>query len=277
MITIITDSTSDLGADLAKQYHIQTLPLTVHIHNKEFADGVDIDLRQLYSLVGKYGELPKTSALSFAEYCEAFRQEGEIIYIGLSSMLSSCMQNAFLAAQSTGLSRIHVIDSKNLSTGIGLLVLKAAEMRDAGASSAEIIAEIQSRVPRIRTSFVVDTLEYIYKGGRCSAVQNIVGSLLSIRPVIEVKSDGTMDIAAKIRGSRKKALTYLLDQFSANIDQIELHRVFVTHSGCDDDAVMLADELRRRANIDEVLITTAGSVVASHCGPNTIGILYTLK
>ncbi len=129
----------------------------------------------------------------------------------------------------------------------------------------------------MRSSFIVDTLEYLYLGGRCSAVTNLAGSVLHIRPVIAVKPDGTLGVKAKVRGSRRKALQSMLDSYDHDRIDIDYHRVFITHTGCDDDAAFLETEIRKMSHPEELCITTAGAVVASHCGPNTIGILYMLK
>ena len=136
---------------------------------------------------------------------------------------------------------------------------------------------MQAAVGRVHTSFIIDTLDYLYMGGRCSAMENVVGSLLKIRPIIEVRPDGTLGVKEKTRGTRKKALGSMLADFEAHLSQVDLHRVFVTHTGCDADAAFLKEELLKIAPIEEVCITQAGATVASHCGPDTIGILYLEK
>jgi len=275
MITILTDSCADLNQALISRFAIHTISLTVFINEKIYHDGIDLSLPELYRQVEISGELPKTSAPSVAEFLTFFQSfPGDLIYTGISSQLSVTYQNAFLAAENLPERNIHVIDSKNLSTGIGLLVLKAADLRDQGLPADEIVKGIQALLPKVHTSFMVDTLEYLYKGGRCSAVENIVGSLLKIRPVLEVKTDGSLGIKEKTRGTRKKALGYLLDGFKAHLPNVDLQRVFVTHSGCDEDGEFLASELRNIAPIQEIYITTAGCTISSHCGPGTIGILY---
>ncbi|MGD0003785.1 MAG: DegV family protein [Anaerolineaceae bacterium] len=278
MIKILTDSCADLNQDLISRFDIHTISLTVFINGKIYHDGVDISLPELYRQIDTSRELPKTSAPSVAEFQTFFQSiPGNLIYIGIGSKLSATFQNAFLASNTLPERKIHILDSRNLSTGIGLLVLRAADLRDQGMAADEIDREIQTLLPKVHTSFVVDTLEYLYKGGRCSAVENIVGSLLKIRPVIEVKPDGSLDIKEKTRGTRKKALTYLLDDFKAHLPNIDLHRVFVTHTGCTDDSNFLAEELRNMAAIEEIYITTAGCTISSHCGPGTIGILFLEK
>lgn len=277
MIHILTDSTADLGTALAEKFGIQTIPLYVIMDNQTYSDGVQITTADLFRSVEKTGQLPKTSAPTVPDFAKFFQQPGETIYIGLSSKLSATMQNALLAQEGTEEGRVFIIDSLNLSTGIGLLALKAADLRDKGFSAKEIADHIQQLVPNVRTSFVIETMEYIYKGGRCSAIQNLMGSLLHIRPVIAVRPDGMLGVKGRTRGTRQKGLQFMLDDFVENLPQIDLQRVFITHTCSSTDAQYLKAELLKLAPIQEIQITDAGSVIASHCGPGTIGILYLLK
>ena len=275
MVEILTDSCSDLSQEIVQRFGIAVIPLSVFIAGKTYLDGVDITLEELFEQVHQSGELPKTSVPSIANFIDFFSQfEEEMIYISIGAKLSATYQNAMLAAESLPDRKIFIIDSANLSTGIGLLVCKAAELRDQGLSAEQIVSQIREIVGKVRTSFVVDTLEYLYMGGRCSALQNIVGSLLKIRPVIEVRRDGTLGVKEKLRGTRRRALDTLLEDFRDNLSEIDLHRVFVTHSGCEADAIYLRDGLNQLAEIEEICVTRAGATIASHCGPNTIGILY---
>lgn len=274
MAHIITDSTADLGSDLAAQYQLRVIPLYVYVNNQMHRDGIDITMQDLFRSVEKTGRLPKTSAPTVPDFMEYFDQPGESIYIGVSSQLSATMQNALMAQQSCAPGKVYVIDSKNISSGIGLLALRAADLRDQGLPAAEIFEQISKLVPKVRTSFMIETLDYLYKGGRCSAIQNLMGGLLHIRPVIAVRPDGTLGVKGRTRGTRQKGLQFMLDDFRDNLDQINLERVFVTHTSCPEDAEILCSELLKIAPIQQVHITTAGSVVSSHCGPGTIGILY---
>ncbi len=277
MVHIITDSTADLGPDLAAQYRIRIIPLYVYVNKQMHRDGVDITIQDLFRSVEATRRLPKTSAPSVPDFEEQFDRPGESVFIGISSQLSVTMQNAVLAQQSCEPGKVYVIDSLNLSTGVGLLALKAADLRDQGLPAAEIYQQVSQLAPRVRTSFTIETLDYLYKGGRCSALQNLMGSMLHIRPVITVRGDGTLGVKGRTRGTRQKALQFMLDDFRDHLEQISLERVFVTHTGCQADAEYLREELLKMAPIQQVYITTAGSVVASHCGPGTIGILYLLK
>lgn len=274
MIHITTDSCADLSPELIARYQIRAIPLQVLVNGRNLRDGVTVSTPELFQSVEQSGELPKTSAPSVADFVEFFRADDEVIFIGISAQLSATLQSACIAAEQLLPQHIHIIDSLNLSTGHGLLAVHAAETRDAGASAEEIVAEIHRRIPRVRTSFIIDTLDYLHKGGRCSAMEAVVGSLLKIRPVIEVRADGTLGVKNKVRGSRKKALDSMLAEFKSHLPNVDLTRVFVTHTGCDEDALFLKSELLKLAPIQEVCITIAGATVASHCGPNTIGIIF---
>ena len=277
MVNIITDSTADLGSALLSRYNIDTIPLYVIMQGKSFVDGTEINNTDLFESVQETGQLPKTSAATIVGFQELFGRPGEQIYIGISSQLSATVRNAQIAAEQIEPDKVHIIDSLNLSSGIGLLALKAAQLRDAGVPAQEIAARITAWVPKVRTAFVIETLDYLYKGGRCSAMQNLMASLLRIRPIIAVQPDGTLNVREKVRGSRAKALAALLNNVKADLQQIDPQHLFVTHTGCDADAQHLKQEILALSPTSEIHITTAGSVIASHCGPDTIGIIYLLK
>ncbi len=277
MINILTDSSCDLSADLIQQYQIGVIPLYVIHNNQTYRDGIDLDLKQLFDLVEKTGQLPKTSAASVAEFMTFFDRPGENIYLGLGSAISVTYSNALQASESLETKNTRVIDSLNLSTGIGLLLLKAADLRDRGCSADEIEKEVRACVPKVHTTFVLDKLEYAYMGGRVSSLQMIVGSMLKIQPVVAVRPDGTLGIREKVRGSRKKALDCLLTDFKDHLPELDSRRVFVTHTLCDSDAQYLVSELKKMAPIENIYITLASSIIAAHAGPGTIGILYMTK
>jgi len=273
---IVTDSCSDLTADILERYDIKLVPLSVVIANVVYRDFVELDQTRLFDLVASTHELPKTSAPTVAEYAAAFEGDEPVLCITISSKLSASYQNALLAAEMMPKGQVKVVDSLNLSTGIGHLAVRAAELRSAGWDRDAIAADLAACVPNLYTSFVLDTLEYLYKGGRCTSLQSIVGSVLRIHPVIGMRPDGTLGIFDKPRGARQRGFDSLLKAFKANLPRIDRKRVFITHTTCPEDAETLAAEVRRLANPEELLITRAGSVIASHCGPNTIGILYRL-
>jgi DegV family protein with EDD domain len=273
MLNISTDSCADLSQQLITAHDLRVIPLHVLVNGQDRHDN-ELTLQQLFTSVENSGELPKTAAPSLKEFVDFFDIEGANIYIGLSSQLSATMQNAMLASKQIAIPGLALIDSLNLSTGIGLLALKAADLRDAGKTQQEIINEIKKARQKVRTAFVIDTMDFLHKGGRCTGLQVFVGSMLKIRPVIHVLPDGKLGVLDKVRGSRKKALQALLSRFKDDLPEIDLSRVFVTHTGCDDDAAYLVDEIKRLAKTDNVFTTLAGATIASHCGPETIGVLY---
>lgn len=278
-IKIFSDSTCDLPKSLIEQYDIGIVPLYVTFGDTAYKDGVDINPAKLYELVEQGGVLPKTAAPSPGDFIHKFNPvvaEGhDIIYIGLSSHLSSTIQNATIAAQmlEDEQGSITVIDSLNLSTGIGQLVLRAARMAEAGHGIAEIRTHIEEMRKHIESEFVIDTLDYLYKGGRCSGVQNLLGTLLRIRPVIKV-IDGQMTPTNKIRGKREKALEQLLNNALSHKDEMDNDTIFVVHSFSKEDAAFLQQQLQLLTNAKEVLLSEAGCVISSHCGTNTIGIMF---
>ena len=273
MVHISIDGCADLSQDLLERHQLRMIPLHVLVNGVDHYDN-DLTLAQLFASVDQTNTLPKTAAPSVFEFVRFFDVEGENIYIGLSSQLSATMQNAQLSKDQLQNPELYLVDSLNLSTGIGLLALKAADLRDEGWSAQEIVDHVTNLRSKVRTSFVIDTMEYLHKGGRCTGVQAFVGSMLKIRPIIHVQEDGALGVLDKVRGSRRKALGTLLAGFAANLPHVDLTRVFVTHSGCESDAEYLAEELNNLAPIQNVLITEAGATIGSHCGPNTIGILY---
>jgi len=278
MIEILTDSCSDLSPELISQYHLRQIPFIVTLGETSYLDGKTINTHQLFEKVEESGCTPKTAAPSPAAFEEFFDSPHDIIYIGISSKMSAGHEIASRVAQAQQKRHIHAIDSHNLSTGIALSVLTACDLRDQGCSFDEIIAGVEAVIPRVYTTFIIDKLDYLYKGGRCTSMEHVMGSILKIHPVIEVKADeGSMNVKEKISGSRKKALQSMLVDFKNHLPNIDLKRVFVTHTGCDADAEYLKSELLNITPIENVSITTAGCTVASHAGPDTIGILYILK
>lgn len=277
MVKIIADSCCDLSSDLISHYDIEIIPLCVFVNNQNYLDGVELSPEELFEAVKVSGELPKTSAPSVAAFSKAFEKYPEFIYISISSKLSASYQSAAIALESLPSVKGSLIDSLNLSTGIGLLVLKAADMAQQGKSLAEITTTVETLIPHVNSSFVIDTLDYLYMGGRCSSMEHVIGSLLKIRPVIEVRKDGTLGVREKVSGSRRKGLNALLENFTKHKGSIDPSRVFITHTVCPDDALFLKSELEKRMEIKEICLTDAGATISSHCGPNTIGILFLTK
>ncbi|MBB6018966.1 DegV family protein with EDD domain [Paenibacillus sp. JGP012] len=275
-IKIFADSTSDLTPQWVQQYDIGIIPLYVVFGEQSLKDGAEIKPEQLYERVSRDGALPKTAAPSPADFMAAFQpyieQGDDILYISLSSELSSTYQNALIASSEFPEARISVIDSLNLSSGIGLMVMKAAHAAEQGQNLAQITELIEAMKPTVRTEFVIDTLEYLYKGGRCSGMQNLIGSLLKIRPVIRV-TDGKMTPAYKVRGKREKALEQMLQNTLSDKERIDRDLLIVVHTMAEEDAIALQQTLQEQTGAC-VELATAGCVICSHCGPKTIGIIY---
>ncbi|HOT92202.1 MAG TPA: DegV family protein [Anaerolineae bacterium] len=276
-VSIFVDSTSDLGAELVARHRLEVIPLIVHLDGKSYRDGIDLSPEQLFAMVEASGALPTTSAPAIGDFITAFSGHPDGVFIGISSKLSGTVNNALLAMQAIPECRVRVVDSLTLSSAIGLLALKAADLRDAGASAEEIQAAIEALRPKVRMSFALETMRYLYMGGRCTALQSLAASMLKIRPIIAGMPDGTLGLKAKIRGTRSRALEALLQDFEEALPNVDLQRVFVTHAAAAEDAAYLAERLTALAPIQELHITTAGAVISSHCGPSTIGILYLLK
>lgn len=279
-VKIFTDSTADLSPALLDRYQIGCVPLYVSFGNESYRDGLDLTVDEMYKRVEKESALPRTAAPTPADYAGAFRpwvEKGfDVVYIGLSSFFSAALQSAKIAAAELGADQVTVIDSLNLSTGIGLLVLKAAELAKEGLSASAIRERIEVLVPRVRSSFVIDTLDYLHMGGRCSSVSLLLGSILKVHPLIVVEN-GKMSVGEKYHGSRKQILKKIMQRVLDRKGTIDPGRIFVTGSACPEDCEAVANALREHFPGTEVLTTAAGCVISSHCGPKTIGILYIEK
>ena len=279
-IIIASDSSSDLSPELIKRYDVKIMPYTVIMGEESYKDGIDVTPDDLLSFVAKTGKLPKTAAVNTAEaedFINSIRSNPDdaIIFFTLSSKMSGTYQYATLAAQNLG--NVYTVDSQNLSTGVGHLVVKAAEMRDNGSSVQEILDVMNRMVPKVRASFILDDLEHMCKGGRCSAVAAFGANLLKIKPMIAVR-DGEMGVAKKYRGQLREVLKqYTLDLLE-NKDNIILDRCFVTHTKMDPEWVGAIVELvKETLPFKEVIETTAGATISVHAGPNCLGVLFVEK
>ncbi len=284
-IKITCDSTCDLTESLYSDYAVTVMPLGVVLGEDLRKDGIDVDPAAIFDYVAKTGVLPKTSAVSLSEYYEVFKKfalEGcPVIHINISSEFSSCHDNAVRAAlavkEEVAGADIRVIDSRNLSSGSGHLVLMARELARSGLSAAEIEASLNEAVGRLDVSFVLQTLEYLQKGGRCPSVVAFGANLLKLRPEIEVK-DGKMGVAKKYRGSMEKSiLDYVRGRLEGRQD-IDTKRIFITHSHVPQEIVDKVQELVLELHpFEEVIQTYAGCTVSCHCGPNCLGVLFFKK
>lgn len=277
-ILVTADSTCDLSRGVAERFGIPVFPLHVVFPDAEYRDGVDIGSEKIYEIVKQQGALPKTSAINTQEYIDyvtPYAEEGyEIIHVNLGSALSSCYQNALMAAEEVP--QLHPVDSASLSTGSGLLALAIKEMADAGATVDEILAAVPDLRSRCHASFVIDTLEYLFKGGRCSALAMFGANLLNLKPGIEVSTeDGSMNVGKKYRGPLDKALiAYVRDKLAGRED-IDTRRIFITHSPIAPEyAELVRGEIEKYMHFDEVIETDAGCTISSHCGPACLGILF---
>ena len=280
-IILSADSTCDLGDELRQRYAVNYYPFHVILDGKMYQDGVDLVPDQIYEVYRSRKILPKTAAINTAEYIEYFRQwtdEGyEVIHFTLGHGLSATYNNCRLAAQE--LPGVYAIDSCNLSTGSGLLVIEAAERIAAGMPAAQIAQEVQALASHVNASFVIDTLEFLYKGGRCSALQMLGANMLQLKPCIEVNNaDGTMSVGKKYRGSLDKALVQYVHDRLAGRDDIRYERAFITHSGISQERIdLVRREVEKLASFQELFVTRAGCTISSHCGPNTLGVLFMTK
>lgn len=276
---ITADSTCDLGPALLEQYQIALTPLYVTKGDQTFRDLVDIFPDDIYAHVAAGGELCSTAAVNVADYIDFFtalrKEYDAVIHVCLSAEMSSCYQNACLAAAEVD--GVWVVDSANLSTGHGHVVLRAAELAAAGQTPEAIVETLHALVPKVRASFVMEQLEYMRKGGRCSSVAALGANLLKLKPSIEVR-DGKMGVAKKYRGSMEKCLRdYVADQL-AQPETIDPHRLFITHSGIGEELVQVVRQaVAERMDFEEVHVTHAGCTICSHCGYGTLGILYIEK
>lgn len=278
-IIISSDSTCDLSAELKEKYGIKIIPLGVTLGTDVYRDGVDITPDDIYAHHAKTGELPKTTATNVGEgieYFEELTKDGDaVIHFTISSTMSSTYNNSCMAAED--FDNVYVIDAANLSTGSGLLVLAAAEMAQQGMEAAQIVEEIEKLKPCVDASFVIDSLEYLHKGGRCSTLAMMGANLLKLKPCIEVKN-GSMGVGKKYRGMYGRVLAEYVEERIQNVDDIDTTRVFVTHAGCNEDIVnAVVEQVKAKGIFDEVLLTRAGCTVSSHCGANTLGVLFIRK
>lgn len=279
-IKIIADSTSDLEKEYLIENGIEIVPLGINFSEKHFEDGINLNTKELYEYVASHKELPKTSAPSIETFRNSFKKwidEGyEILCITISSDFSSCYQNACIASEEFE-DKISCIDSRNLSSGIGLIIVKAVKYIKEGKSLLEITELLKEKIiPNVRCQFVVETLDYLYKGGRCSSVSYIFGKHLHIHPIILVK-DGKMIVYKKPRGKMINGLNTLLDIFKEDYPNIDEDCVMITHSLAPNSKDYLYGELTKIIPSSQIMITNAGCVVSSHCGQGTIGILYIKK
>jgi len=279
MVKIISDSTCDLSQALIEKYDITILPLHILLGDKEYRDGADITPEEIFAWSDENKTTPKTSAPSLVESVECLRSyveaKTEVICFSISASMSTSGNVMRLAAEELEAGDlVTVIDSANLSTGIGHLVIEAALMAQEGKDAQTIAQTIEELKPRVRASFVVDTLTYLYRGGRCSAVAAMAGGVLKLHPKIVVEN-GAMDATKKYRGKLDNVILSYTKDMEEALKAAKPDRVFITHSGCDKATVDKVREYLKGLNhFNEIIETRAGGVISSHCGPGTLGVLF---
>ena len=279
MIKIIADSTCDLSKDLIEKYDIAILPLHINLGDEEYLDGVTITPDEIYKWSDANNTTPKTSAASIEDTIEVLKPildaGNEVVMFCIASGMSTTINVFNMAVQELDAEdKVRVIDSANLSTGIGLQVIEAACMAREGKTLDEIASAIEELKTRVRASFVVDILTYLHRGGRCNGLAALAGGMLKLHPKIVVK-DGVMGPDKKYRGKINSAIMNYAQDMEESLLKAKKDRVFITHSGCDEEAINSVKAYLESLNVfDEILVTRAGGVVSSHCGPGTLGVLF---
>ena len=279
MVKIISDSTCDLSQDLIDQYDISVLPLHIILGEEDYLDGKSITPDEIYKWSDENNTTPKTSAVSIEEAIDAIKPSldagMEVVVFTIAGGMSTTNNVFHLAVNELEAEeKVRIIDSANLSTGVGLQVIEAASMAQAGKSPDEIVAAIGAVTPKVRASFVVDTLTYLHRGGRCSGLAALAGGVLKLHPKIVVK-DGVMGAEKKYRGKMNSVILNYVKDMEADLLQAKPDRVFITHSGCPQETINSVKQyLESLHKFDEILVTRAGGVISSHCGPGTLGVLF---
>lgn len=280
-IRIVADSTCDLSPELIEKYQITIIPLNIVLDDTSYLDGVEISPNEIFKWSDRNKKTPKTSAItpqSIEKELAGFVENKDIIiYFGISSQMSTTCNVMRLTLEEMEADSYYIIDSRNLSTGIGLQVLRAAQMALDGVAPETIVKRIEDARDNVQASFVIDTLTYLARGGRCTQVTALLANTLHLKPMIEVKN-GEMGVAKKYRGSIEKAVSHYVDDLKTELLLADPAYVFITHSGCDKAIVdMVRQKLMDLNHFEEIYETRAGGVISSHCGPNTLGVLYYCK
>ena len=280
-IILCADSTCDLSPELVERYQVKILPLHVNLEDETYSDGVDITPDDIYAVYQEKKVLPKTAALNmdeFLSFVNPYIEAGnDVICVTLGSALSTTYNSCRLAAMET--EGLYAIDSNNLSTGFGHVVMAAGDRIAAGMPVEQIVTEVQEITQKIEASFIVDNLEFLHKGGRCSAVAMLGANVLKLKPCIEVSNEGgSMGVSKKYRGTLERVLEEYVADRLAGRDDIRTDRIFITHSGISQERIdIVKAAIEKHMHFDEIFVTRAGCTISSHCGPNTLGILFVRK
>ncbi|MEG0806061.1 MAG: DegV family protein [Lachnospiraceae bacterium] len=280
-IKIIADSTCDLSKELLDKYNIDLIPLYIVMDEVSYMDGIEVTPSELYAWSDRVNQTPKTAAPGIEIATKIIKKydtpNTDIIFLGISETMSTTCNVIRLIAKECQHAVVHVINSKNLSTGIGLQVICAAKMAQEGETAASIVTTIEKKRDLVSASFVVDTLTYLHRGGRCNAATALVAGALKLKPKIIVEN-GQMDVSKKYRGTIRNVVEKYVKDMEPALLNAENEQVFITHSGCSDEILeMVKMQLERLDYFQEILVTRAGGVISSHCGPNTLGVLFYRK
>lgn len=280
-VKILADSTADLSPELYKKYGVDVVYCSVSFGEKVYKDTVDITLEELYQKVKETGSLPHTAAVPPADFEEYFKKQikdgYDVVYVGLGSKLSTTFQNAHIASQSCEEGRVFLVDSGSLSSGIGLLVMKACMFRDEGLSAKEIAEKCQALAPKIIAQFTVESLDYLHKGGRCSGASKLIGHIFHVHPYLRMV-DGKLIVYKKPRGPMKLAIDEQIKGFKEVLPNVHMDNIMITHAGLDKNyEEYFYNEVKKLVPEGNIHITHAGATIASHCGYGTVGLLYILK
>ncbi len=280
-VRIISDSTCDLSDDLLERYGITLAPLCIVLDDESYLDREELSPEQIFTWADEHKKTPKTAAVPFEKLQEIltpFMEDDEdVIFFGISEDMSSTCNVARLVGEEFDKGRLFVIDSQSLSTGIGLQVIRAAELAGQGLEAEKIVQEIEAARTKVRASFVVDTLTYLARGGRCSGATALLANTLKLHPCIKV-IDGKMEVGKKYRGRLEHALKNYVKDLEEELRTADAKRVFITHSGVDVQIVEeIRSDLESLGKFEEILETRAGGVISSHCGPGTLGVLYYIE
>ncbi len=285
-IILTCDSTCDLGDELVAKLGVTLYPFHIILKDQSYKDNIDITPDDLYKAYWEEKELPKTAAVSIGEFTEFFQKfvdDGcDVVHVTIGSGISSSPNNCKLAAEQFN-GHVFVVDSRSLSTGSGMLVLEAAKRIEAGMEAKQVAEEIAALVPKTNVSFILDTLDFLHAGGRCSAVAKLGANLLSLKPQILVLNDaencGKMTVGKKYRGKLDKVLAqYAKETLENHLDDLVLDTIFITHSGISQERIDLVKKVvQDTANFKNIYVTKASCTISSHCGPNTLGLLFMTK
>ena len=276
-VKITADSTCDLPPDIVEKYNIGITPLYIIMDEKPYKDRLEISVNDIFEYVDSGKGITRSNAINISEYQEYFaewlKECDAIVHISISSEISACNQSAKIAAED--FDNVYVVDSRNLSTGSGHIVLDAAIMAKKDMVPEEIVKELEKLIPKVNASFVIGTLKYLHLGGRCSSLQALGANLLKLNPCIEV-TDGKMDVGKKYRGAFNKIILQYVEDRLAGRDDIDTKRIFITYppTTSADLVAEIKDKVKSIKEFDEIITCEAGCVISNHCGPVCVGILY---